>query len=77
MKITAIEPVRHQNRVDIEVTLDDGTKCTYIPNTPPSAITGVVVTDGVLTNEMRQLAANAAEKWIGENPAVIDELLAR
>jgi hypothetical protein len=76
MKIAAIKPVRHQDRVDIDVTFEDGTACTYIPGKPGDILSGIVSGE-TLTEERRQLAARAAEKWISENKAVIDEILAR
>lgn len=76
MKITAIEPKRQGDRVDIDVTFDDGTTCTYMPGKPGDILAGIVASES-LTAGQRQLATTAAEKWIGENQAVIDELLVR
>jgi len=76
MQITAIEPIRHQDRVDIDVTFSDGTKCTCMPGKPGDLLAGIVSSEN-LTEERRRLATTAAEKWIGENPDKIAEILAR
>lgn len=75
-RVTGIQPIRHQDRVDVEVTFDDGTNCTYIPGKPGDILSGIVAGE-TLTSEMRKLAAAAGEKWIADNPDKIAELLAR
>jgi len=75
MQVTNIQPIRHDDRVDIEVSFDDGTKCTYIIPKPTDPLAMVVSSD--MNEQHRILTVQAAEVWVSKNQASINEMLVR